>query len=289
MGEAVEKKNKRISFFLTTSCYLILLLLLYFSVAWQAPDPPLPEYGIELNFGLSSTGSGEIKKPDPKPVENVEEQIEEEAPPQESEEIEPVEEIVPEVVEETVEETVETSETLDVPSPDYQEEKLEEVKVEQEKPLEEAKNTNQAVEEEPSTEVASGKSGEAKEAESSSQGDDEEEAGDKGNKNGTVDARALMGTPGTADGSSLEMTGWVWDFHPQPDDDSSESGRIVFQIKIDDAGEIISVRTLEKTVSALVEKKYRAAVEELTFSPTSENTIPAPTSTGKITFIIKTQ
>jgi hypothetical protein len=54
-------------------------------------------------------------------------------------------------------------------------------------------------------------------------------------------------------------------------------------------GEIISVRTLEKTVSPSVERIYKNEVESLTFSPMSSNTTPAPVSTGKITFIIRSK
>ena len=87
----------------------------------------------------------------------------------------------------------------------------------------------------------------------------------------------------------MDMSGWMWDFEPKPDDTSSETGRIVFEIKVDDQGEILSVRRLESTVSPTVEKIYRQEVEKLTFSKTSSNAIVAPISTGKITFVIKSK
>ena len=85
------------------------------------------------------------------------------------------------------------------------------------------------------------------------------------------------------------MAGWMWDFEPKPNDTSSETGRIVFEIKVDDQGEILSVRRLESTVSPAIEKIYRQEVEKLTFSKTSSNAIVAPISTGKITFVIKSK
>jgi hypothetical protein len=85
------------------------------------------------------------------------------------------------------------------------------------------------------------------------------------------------------------MTGWVWDFPPKPDDTSSENGKIVFEIVVDDMGDLISVRTIEKTVSPEVERIYRMEVEKLTFSATSDNSIPAPVSKGKITFLIRSR
>ena len=90
-------------------------------------------------------------------------------------------------------------------------------------------------------------------------------------------------------GASLDLTGWDWDFKPDPNDKSTENGMIVFQIVIDDEGEIIGVKTLEKTISPVVEKIYRDAVMELTFSKTSDNRTVAATSTGKITFIIQSK
>ncbi len=83
------------------------------------------------------------------------------------------------------------------------------------------------------------------------------------------------------------MAGWNWDNIPRPNDSSNENGRVVFEITIDDQGEIIGVKTIEKTVSPTVERQYRLAVEQLTFSTTSDNVRPAPTSTGRITFIIR--
>jgi len=118
-------------------------------------------------------------------------------------------------------------------------------------------------------------------------GDNTNKVGDKGDDEGDLDARALYGNKGGGGGSSLDMSGWLWDWVPQPNDPTSESGKIVFEIKIDEQGEILSVRTIERSVSPAVERIYREEVQKLTFSKTSENTQPAPLSAGKITFIIK--
>ena len=118
-------------------------------------------------------------------------------------------------------------------------------------------------------------------------GDDEaDEEGDQGNPEGEPDDRALYGNPGGGGGASLSMSGWTWDSSPKPDDTSDESGRLVFEIKIDDEGYIISIRTLERTVNPQVEKIYRDEIEKLTFSKT-DNRPAAPQSVGRITFIIK--
>jgi periplasmic protein TonB len=104
-----------------------------------------------------------------------------------------------------------------------------------------------------------------------------------------IDTRGLY-TSGDNDkrtGASLEMTGWIWDAVPHPQDDTAEIGKLVFEITIDDTGEIIGIKTLEKTVSPLVEQLYKEEVAKLTFSKTSKELTYAATSTGKITFILQ--
>jgi protein TonB len=85
----------------------------------------------------------------------------------------------------------------------------------------------------------------------------------------------------------LELHGWIWDSKPVPKDDTNESGRIVFEIKIDSNGEVLAVRTLEKTISGVLESVYRESLEQLTFSKISNDYKYAPVYTGKVTFIIK--
>ncbi|OJW68947.1 MAG: hypothetical protein BGO68_01835 [Candidatus Amoebophilus sp. 36-38] len=103
-----------------------------------------------------------------------------------------------------------------------------------------------------------------------------------------IDDRGLYkATEDKKTGASLELIGWTWDSVPHPQDNTNEVGRIVFEITIDDSGEIIAIKTLEKTVSPLVEQLYKDEVAKLTFSKTNMNMGYAPTSTGKITFILQ--
>jgi hypothetical protein len=83
----------------------------------------------------------------------------------------------------------------------------------------------------------------------------------------------------------LDLAGWNWDYIPKPNVPNNESGRVVFEIKVDDSGEIISIRTLERSVSLEAENICRKEIEKLTFSKTGTN-VPA-ISTGKITFIVR--
>ena len=287
MSEAQkEKKNKRIGAIISVGSHVAVLLLFLFMVAWRAPDPPLPEYGIELNFGLDDAGSGEVQpEPETTPAET---ESQEEAEPDGKEE--PIEEEVVEQqeIETPVEEV--TPVHSEHESPDVVEEKPEK-KVEE--PVE--KKEEEVKEEAPKLPPvlypnnktgSGGKDGDAKDAQNANQGDKTGAVGDQGDEKGTVDSRALYGNAGGGGGSLLQMSGWYWDAEPRPNDTSSESGKLVFQIVIDDKGNIIRVKTLETSVSPTVEKIYKDEVMKLTFSRTAGASVAA-TSTGTITFVIK--
>lgn len=119
--------------------------------------------------------------------------------------------------------------------------------------------------------------------------------GDQGNPNGDINAKALYGNAGEGGGgggkggAALDMAGWKWEKMPKVNDENEdENGKLIFQITIDEQGEIVSIKTLQKTVSPTVEKLYKQEVEKLTFSKT-DGKIPPSASTGTITFIIKSR
>lgn len=89
-----------------------------------------------------------------------------------------------------------------------------------------------------------------------------------------------------SDNVKLNLQGWIWDSSPTIIDDSKEIGKIVFEITVDEVGEIIKIKTLESTVSNSVEQIYRNAVSKLTFSQTTAQPIDGITK-GTITFILK--
>ncbi|MEQ6121304.1 hypothetical protein [Reichenbachiella sp. MALMAid0571] len=283
-----EKKNRRISMITSLGFHAFLLILFFFLLAWSEPDPPIPQYGIELSFVQSnSTGKVESDQQEQSQQESVEEvqeakePVEEEPVQETSESSESKEAVEEEVVEETQAEPVEEAEvveTEDINSPDVVEEVKEETKVVEEKPKE-------VKEEKKPTENTKEKSETGK-----------ENSEEKPTENPTIDSRAIYtGSKGDTNsqsnsgGASLDLSGWIWDFEPEPDDKSDESGKIVFQIIVDSDGEIIGVKTLEKTVSPAVEKIYKDAVMDLTFSKTAQNRSVAATSQGKITFIIQSR
>jgi len=290
MSTQEEKKNQRIGWGVSIGIHSLLLLFFFLIMAWREPDPPVPEYGIELNFGIDQSGAGDVQPT--QPTTTPDEPIEQDS---EIQEVESQEETSPPVIQEeqiqeedNIQDVVETQEQE---SPDIVEppETTPEVIEEVSEIIEEEKQDAQ-VSDITDNEVSEETQGTTDEIiadqQSATQGDDADVEGDKGDPEGTIDTRALYGSQGGGGGPLLELSGWIWDFEPDPKDTSNENGKIVFEIKIDDRGEIISVRTLEKTVSPEIERIYKQEVESLTFSQISSNTMPAPVSTGKITFII---
>lgn len=273
-----EKKNRIIGISVSVGLHILLLLLFLWVTAWKEPYPPLPEYGIELNMGIDNQGSGN------EPVSAQETEEIEETPTEESEE----------TVEDQVEETTE-SEADDVveeasePAQEVVEEAVTDeeapVKVE-DTPTEKAKETSKKEEKEEKKEEPKANPNALFPGDSKSQGETNDQKGDQGNPEGEVDAEAMMGPQGGGSGSKLDMSGWKWDSPPRPNDTSEQSGKIVFEIRVDSNGEVISVRAIETTVSAEVVKIYQDEVAKLTFSRTSGGKT-APQSKGTITFLIR--
>ena len=90
----LKNKDKRTGWIISLSIHAAMVGRCCFILAWQAPDPPLPEYGIELNFGMEEVGSG-YEQPTVTPTPPT---IEEEGEPEEQ-----IEEAQEEIVEEQVE------------------------------------------------------------------------------------------------------------------------------------------------------------------------------------------
>ncbi len=275
---AEEQKNKRIAGITTIGLHGLLIVFLFFAVGWRAPNPPYPQYGIELNFGLDDQGSGEIQPLEP--VGSVPEASADQKQDEPKHDETPLK--------------AESKQAEQLTAKDNDAVAVKDVKKAEAPALVKSKETtveNTAVSEttkpavvykKPSAEVSDGKAGQP-----GSHGDDVNKAGDKGSPQGTLDAKALYGKPGGGGGgSSLSLSGWQWDEIPEPKIPGNESGgRVVFEIKVDALGEIISIKTLERSVSLETENICRREIEKLTFSKTGTN-VPS-VSTGKITFIVR--
>ncbi len=271
--EEKEKRNKRIGWLVSFLVQFLLLLIFYFLIAWKAPFPPIPEYGIELNIESSAgieTGTptpetqtndvveeganqtdhetvSEINK-ETNPLLNEPAEVE---PNTEAETLEPVAELAPLIAETTP--TIPDKEE-EVPKPKIDERAL------------------------------------MKATTSSDSKNLDEDIVHEQNKTQELDNRAIYNNDEKAaveDVASLSLAGWVWERPPKPDDNSIESGKIVFNIVVNGEGYITSCNVANSNITPAVVKKYRDAILSLSFRPTV-GVIPE-TSTGQITFIIKSK
>jgi periplasmic protein TonB len=289
-----EKKNKRIALISSVAFHGALLLAFLFVIAWRAPDPPLPEYGIELNFGLDKQGSGQIQPDRPvgsteQPAETKQEvknDVPEDSPEPTATEAKPQEA-------KPVEQPVTTKQESPVVVKEPKKEEVKKVETPKEKVQEKPVETKEPVKSDPNAVYNPNKSqstadkSQSKTGTSGSQGDDVNKTGDKGDPKGSLDAKALYGKQGGGDGgSSFNLDGWNWDYIPKPNvPDNETGGRIVFKIIVDSNGEVRSIEKIESSVSVATEKACREAVEKLTFTKTGLN-VPSM-STGTITFVVR--
>lgn len=280
MTNREEKRNQRIGLITSIGVHAALVIAFLLMIAWRAPNPPLPEYGIELNFGLDAEGYGEVQPETPPneaqtteqepDAEDNKEQVEETTPKEETATAEqPVSKIESSVaVEETKKEVK--------PKPKVEE------KPQEKKPVEQVKKEEKLL----ATYPSDGK----KENAAANHGDNPNTVGDKGSKEGSLDAKALYGKQGGGGGGpALDLAGWDWDEIPRPAIAQNESaGKIEFEIKVDQNGEIIGYRVLERSLSIDAEKACRDAISKLTFSKKPGAQVPA-VSVGKITFVVRTR
>ncbi|WP_034256953.1 hypothetical protein [Adhaeribacter aquaticus] len=282
-----EKKDKRTALAVSIIFHALLLLLLFYLIAWRAPNPPLEEYGIEMNFGTDAMGSGELQstatanespnREDSKPAPKTVDPVKPEVQPQPS-----VSKAQPEPVV-TANNDNEVSFKKEETKPKPEPPKKEEVKV-VEKPaaLYSGKTKTET--------SGNGSAGVSNKPTGNNNGDDAGAVGDKGDPEGKVDARNLYGKPGGGGGGpSLNMPGWRYDVRPKEDPYENESGKIVFRITIDSNGDIENLQVVESNVAPQVVQWYRNEVYKTSFSRTSSKTPTDRGATGTITFIIRSR
>jgi outer membrane biosynthesis protein TonB len=285
---------------------LLIAILLFVHLSQTVPNPP-PIQFVEVNFGTDARGSGKIQtynkasdSPNPEEVKAAEKRPNRTVGPPKVNTTPPVpkvEEAKPArtptekpIIASKTESPVTTPER---PEPKRVESPKATAPVERPAPPAPAKKVetvnNEALFKKSSGGGGSnGTVGKASGTGGNNNGDDASGVGDKGNPNGKIDAKSLYGTPGGApSGVAFDVSGWAMASRPNVNDDSDETGKIVFQIKVDGSGEIINVRQLQSTVSPSVSEVYRRAVRQLRLRPKGGAT--PPTATGTITFIIKSK
>lgn len=112
--------------------------------------------------------------------------------------------------------------------------------------------------------------------------------GDQGDPRGTLDGKSLYGNPGAggSGGASVAISGWNRKNLSLPKDKSSETGRIVFKITIDDRGDVVSLIPTSTTVSPSVTKFYSDYLKRNLSRYLTPQGNPPPRSNGTITINI---
>jgi len=282
-----ERKSRNKGLFASISIHSVILMLLFLLAAWRAPNPPNPEYGVEINLGFSPTGGGDIQ-----PETEVGDEGQDTETNAQAQEV-PQEQAQEETVQQQQEEVV-TDNTNPVSVREEKQEVKQEVKKEttkmvETKPKEEKKVVNQEALFTPKE--TNEKTSTQKKGESLSQGNDKNATGDKGQPDGTLDPNAqfsgLKGGGAGGSGAGLDLAGWRWKNEPRAEVQDNESGRLVFEIEVDENGDIVKLVTLERGLSAQTEKRYRDEILKLEFARTGAN-VPE-ISKGKITISVKAQ
>lgn len=282
---AEERKNRKVGIWTSAGVHAALLLALFFIVAWRAPDPPLPEYGIELNFGLDNQGSGDIQ-PEQEVGDQGESATTGAVPEAATQETEDSQKDAPSKAEEPTTSKAESPLTVkEVTKPAV-------TTKETAKPESSKAKTEPTVTPPTETPKESQTAESTKKGDAPGQGDDKAKTGDKGSEEGKLDAKALYGTPGGGGGGTgmnLQMSGWTWAEQPTiPQLPDNENGRIVFEIECDENGDITGITTVERTLSPRAEQLLKDMIRKNSLMRTSGGRAPER-SKGSIVFVLRTR
>ena len=258
-----ENNNNRIAALVGTLLFHGLLLLLFLFIVFKTPLPPFPDAGspgIEVNFGTSEDGMGEVQPREatsiknsqaPALTEEVKTQIEKLSAPQEDAVVTQETEDAPEVLKEKPK--VETeSKPVETPAKE----------VEAPKPV---VNANALYKKKAATSGGSnGSEGETG------------KPGDQGSPDGSMDSKyhgpggghgdtpGAYGPGGDGGGISYSLGGRKSQKIPLPEYTQQVEGRVVVEISVDKMGNVISAKPGVKgsttTNSYLLEKAKQAAL-----------------------------
>ncbi|AIZ63942.1 hypothetical protein PK28_10050 [Hymenobacter sp. DG25B] len=287
-----REEHKREALIGTVVFHALLAAFFIFTI-FKGPDPPLTEIGgggVELNYGIDEAGSGDIQsmapanesknredsrppaaRPDPTPQ-----------PARTAAEPEPQPAAQEKIVTSEAEESpvkIPPVETAAPPRP----EPVRETPKPAEKPrtLYTPKGSTAG--------GGNGQNGTSNTPTGNNNGDKPGSVGDQGDPNGSLDAKALYGKPGSGGGSgggmgNLNMPGWAFDNQPREQDPSNESGKVVLKIKINEDGEVESVTVQSSSLSPTVTNFYKDLIyRKATFRRVGSG---SGGGTGFITYII---
>ena len=294
-SDSVLSPNERvIAAIVAIIIHIFLAIILFVKPVWERPIPAPEPAGITMvSFGNVVTPT---EMPAPSPTEftpsvTENEQVEEVEQTQEIQDV--VQDNTPQnQIQQTQTSTIQTTKndnTVSVPDT-KKEEKIEE-KLEKSERIEkkEEKKTEQKQEDkqEDNKQETPTPIKQEKKSETTSSSNEEGDSNTK-DKQGNSEDLNDKGKIGVKDGAEISVVGWRWISKPQPNDALNEQGKIVFDITIDQSGNVIKVNLVEKSQSIGIATytAYKNAVlntrfERTVSSPATESTV------GRLTFNIK--
>ncbi|RAV97998.1 hypothetical protein [Pseudochryseolinea flava] len=301
-----ELQNKRIALASTVGIFAVLFVLMFFIIIWSPGNPPaFGGSGVEVAFGTTDVGYGDFD-----PAVAGDNSTQEQAPAKNEEQPEPVPQQqasaqqTPEESDEALEDVKSEEESPIAATPPKKEKEVvkEPAKVKETpkkvepQPKKEEPKTNPATVYNPngkSTSSTDAKAtGDGKKGEAGNQGDQPGTKGDMGNPKGKLDDTGIYkgnpgqggDGPGGAGGVGLEMTGWTWEVKPKvPELTEQNGGFVIFEITVDDQGEIINTKVIENNLSTAAMKQCEAKIRDVSFRHTGNGAAP-PQSKGRIRF-----
>ena len=215
-------------------------LLLFFLLSGMSYMVPTPEQGILVNFGTSDTGSGEVQPENSGQVSSeVEEQLQETVVSNSS----------------TPEESLTTQETV------------ESIEVNASKETSDVKKPQEP--KDPKPEISNSLQNalnQLKQSQSSggSEGDDDNAAGDKGQKDGAKEAGAYTGNMGGGGNGDYNLGNRKALSRPKPDYRCQEEGVVVIEVKVDRNGKTLDAKVGKGTTNGaecLTKQAIKAAMD----------------------------
>lgn len=281
-----KNKYKREGLIGAILIHLVLLLIFaFFGLSYQIPPPV---YGMQINFGLSDQGSGEIQ-PEEQGEQEIVEEVQEEQPVEETIESQPT-------PTDPVEEQVLTQDDTEAPevkaakNPKPKQEKVikNDPKKEETADTEPPKETKPV--EKPKPDVKSkfknvfGK----KKSGGGSEGDDKNKTGDKGKQHGTMDPGAYDGVGGEGSGGNYSLGGRKALTTPEPLYECQEEGTVVVYVTVDRSGKTLraSVGKGTDNYAECLTKRALQAAHKTKWQASSDAPIE---QRGKITYRFRLQ
>ncbi len=256
--------------------HVFLAIVLFVKPVWERPIPP-PE-----PVGITFVSFGNVKTPTPTPapsqsefmpsVETNENQI--------TEQSEEVKDIVSQKQTPNIQST-KNDNNLSVPDT-----KKETKNIKQKKEI--PKETQKDETEQKTKEIKKQKETTQKPKEKNTTTSNTETDSKTKDKQGNSEDTDITEKVGVKDGTQISVSGWRWITKPKPKDELNEQGKIVFDITIDQNGNVIHVKLVEQssTIGIATYTAYKKAIldtkfERTVFSPATEATV------GRLTFNIK--